>query len=104
MCDYQSLSDSHNTIELHANSYDGGTLSIIRNDILYMFDVTDSQFSEFWHNFSDESVKCKQLDFDEGMRITIKHQKKGIALVECTDGNLSTLFRFNLAEMGLLES
>lgn len=103
MCDYQSISDSHNTIEYCSNSYDGGTLSIGRNDILYMFDVTDSQFKEFWYNFTDESVKCKQLNFDEGMRITIKHQKKGIALVECTDGNLSTLFKFNLVEMGLLE-
>lgn len=39
------------------------------------------------------------MKFDEGMSITIKHQKKGIALVECVDGQLSTLFKFNLTEM-----
>lgn len=104
MCDYQSFSDSHNTIEFFGNSYGGGTLSISRNDILYSFDVTSSsQVGEFISALADETVKQKRMEFDDGMSIIIKHQKKGIALVECIDGQLSTLFKFNLNEMGFGE-
>lgn len=99
MCDYQSFSDSHNTIEFFGNSYDGGTLSISRNDIMYSYDVIGSQVHEFIKCLSDETVKQKRMEFNEGMSITIKHQKKGIVLVECVDGQLNTLFKFNLTEM-----